>query len=146
MGRAAGSKLSLATTWSCMDPSITGSNSPRVQFPQELPHADSTRPPPTRPLPRVGSSGRVPSTRSVSLSNDELQRIRTRSTEGSTSRPDVGTQISRTHGPSPLNPSRKRASGQHSFKRSDSIEAIDTSLYDLHDVLDHQREGEDACK
>jgi hypothetical protein len=115
----------------------------RVQFPEQLAASEIPRPPSVRPLPRVGSQNRIPSNvRSSHHVGDSstFERTRTSST-GSSGRPDtigLGYPSTRSpsHGPSPLNPSRRRSSGPQTHRKKDSGENFDASRYDMDDAFD----------
>lgn len=121
----------------------------RVQFPEQLAASEIPRPPSARPLPRVGSNSKVPTlTRPSNHPVEAFERVRTPST-GSSGRPDglgIGyPSRSPGHGPSPLNPQRRRGSGQHTHRRRDSSEHFDASKYDLDDALDHAGNEDDSA-
>lgn len=114
-----------------------GHSSSRVQFPEQLLGAEISRPPSTRPLPRVGSHNRDPSIPwTGSHPHEGGERVRTSSIGSSYRSEGIGLgrpSRSPVHVPSPLNPSIRRGSGQHIHRKRDSSETFDVSKYDFDD-------------
>lgn len=126
-------------------------NGGRVQFPEQLPAAEISRPPSARSLLRVGSNPKVPlASRPSNYPNEAFERTRTPSV-GSTSRPDnlglghPSRSPVQLQGLSPLNPSRRRGSGQHIHRRKDSTEHYDPSKYDLDNAFYHPASEDDSA-